>query len=161
MPIKKIREPIYGVSITFICKEEKKKVVEYLKKITGKDYEDYWEGGGGFFVRPHGNKFNYYIIITDSGDNKWEKVLSHEALHVTSRVLRDRGLKLSDNSEEAFTYYIAWIVQECSSIYKNYRKKIMKPKSKVVTKEVLDKTMAKDKKDDMKMIKSAMKKKKK
>lgn len=39
-----------------------------------------------------------------NADLKSVIILAHEALHVASRILRNRGIVLCDESEEAFTY---------------------------------------------------------
>lgn len=38
--------------------------------------------------------------------------LAHEALHITSGILGWRGLKLTDDSEEAYTYTMTHIIRE-------------------------------------------------
>lgn len=40
-------------------------------------------------------------------------VIAHECLHATSYVMRSRGLKLSRKSEEAYTYHMEWVLNEC------------------------------------------------
>lgn len=37
-------------------------------------------------------------------------VLAHEAVHAAWYALSDLGMKFSDESDEAFAYYIGWIV---------------------------------------------------
>jgi|SRR5690606_13935475 len=44
------------------------------------------------------------------------KNIAHEALHATYRILRSRGLHLTYESEEAFTYLLGHIVEQ---IYNN------------------------------------------
>jgi hypothetical protein len=39
--------------------------------------------------------------------------LAHEALHCTSHALRMAGLAHTEETEEAYTYYQAWIIREC------------------------------------------------
>lgn len=38
--------------------------------------------------------------------------IAHEALHATHNVMDHVGVKLTDASEEAFAYYLGWLVRE-------------------------------------------------
>lgn len=38
-------------------------------------------------------------------------IVAHECFHVTSFILREAGLVLSNKSEEAFAYYLGWLVK--------------------------------------------------
>lgn len=38
-------------------------------------------------------------------------IVAHECFHATSYILRRSGLVLSDKSEEAFAYYLGWLVK--------------------------------------------------
>ncbi len=40
-------------------------------------------------------------------------MLAHESFHATDFVLSDRGFKLSDDSDEAYAYYLSWVFREC------------------------------------------------
>ena len=40
-------------------------------------------------------------------------VLAHESFHAAEFVLRERGMTLTDASDEAYAYYIAWMFREC------------------------------------------------
>lgn len=40
-------------------------------------------------------------------------VLAHESFHAAEFVLRARGFTLSDATDEAYAYYIAWMFREC------------------------------------------------
>lgn len=122
---KTVKDCLYGIKTTLLYSKDDEVIIDYLGKIMGKDYEDYLNGAG-FFCSP--DLFNFYIII-NKHTIEWQKTLVHECLHVTSRALRARGLELTDESEEAFTYYHAWLVSELSRIFTNYkRSKPMKAK---------------------------------
>lgn len=133
--IKTIYEPIYKCHVTLIIGESKEKSLKYLKKHANRsDLENNWEESGAFFCSEwRENKecfFNFFIVITDRGMHRWESVLAHEALHVTSRILRERGFKLTTASEEAFTYYLTWIVENFTKAYKMKAKSTSKKDSK-------------------------------
>lgn len=42
-------------------------------------------------------------------DAQYLSVLAHECFHAAEFVLRARGMKLTDESDEAYAYYIAWM----------------------------------------------------
>lgn len=126
--IKTIKDPVYKCSITLLFREKKDKVLSYLSRNAKRnDMESRWNSGSGFFCNEWyegmDNQFNFFIVITDKGEYKWEAVLAHESLHVTSRILRERGLELTDESEEAFTYYLGWIIENFTKAYKKKGRK--------------------------------------
>jgi hypothetical protein len=121
--IKTIYEPIYKCSVTLIIGESKNKSLIYLAHNANRtDMLDRWESSGAFFCsewRENKECFsNFFIVITDRGMYRWEALIAHEGLHVTSRILRERGFKLTTASEEAFTYYLTWIVENFVKAYK-------------------------------------------
>ena len=46
-------------------------------------------------------------------DALYLSVLAHECFHAAEFVLRERGMTLTDASDEAYAYYIAWMFREC------------------------------------------------
>lgn len=40
-------------------------------------------------------------------------VMAHECFHAAEFLLRERGMVLTDSSDEAYAYYIAWMFREC------------------------------------------------
>lgn len=48
-----------------------------------------------------------------TNDGKYLSVLAHESFHAAEFVLRERGMTLTDSSDEAYAYYIAWMFREC------------------------------------------------
>jgi hypothetical protein len=49
--------------------------------------------------------------------------VAHECLHVTARVLMDRGVKLSLDSEETYTYYLSSLVREVEKSFTLYKRR--------------------------------------
>lgn len=39
-------------------------------------------------------------------------IVAHECFHATSFILRESGLVLTNDSEEAFAYYLGWLVRQ-------------------------------------------------
>jgi hypothetical protein len=52
-------------------------------------------------------------------DGMYLSVLAHECFHAAEFVLRERGMQLTDASDEAYAYYIAWMFR---NIYKRLAK---------------------------------------
>ena len=48
-------------------------------------------------------------------DAVYLSVLAHECFHAAEFVLRERGMKLTDESDEAYGYYIAWMFRHVYS----------------------------------------------
>lgn len=63
------------------------------------------------------------ISDTDSGDvlvfwiaaHADVSVIAHEAFHATYWILKRKGLSLDESSEEAYTYFLEWLVREITS----------------------------------------------
>jgi hypothetical protein len=74
------------------------------------------ETGGGFNVFEHGKDKTEvcYIWAAD------KRSLVHECFHAVSYTLRSRGIKLTDDSDEAFAYSLGFLFDE---IIKNCRKR--------------------------------------
>jgi hypothetical protein len=162
MPIKKISEPIYRKNIHFIFDTPKDKALAYLKKyFIPLNFDDHWERAGVMY----GDDADYFIVLPDKKPT-WTvtTIIAHEAFHAVAKIMRSKGIELCSESEEAFTYYHTWILQSFTDFYNQHykRTKTMKAKpAKSAIKKAINQFAKKDKKEDMKMIKSAMKKGKK
>lgn len=53
----------------------------------------------------------------------WISVLAHEALHAVDHVLSDRGIKLTRESHEAYTYFHEAIMRRCLNALMPSKKK--------------------------------------
>lgn len=89
-----------------ICRKELK------NNILPKDKET----GGGFNVFNYGNKEHTEVCYIWACN---KRNLVHECFHAISYVLRSRGIKLTDDSDEAFAYALGFLVDE---ILKNKRR---------------------------------------
>lgn len=127
MPIIKIDDPIYRNKITFVYDEPDKKIIKYLKDKADYDATEIVERSHGFFVSME--TCGYYIVIRNNCVN-WIGTLVHECMHVTSQVLRERGIQLSSETEESYTYYIQWLFNACAlpTVKKKQIKKNKSPK---------------------------------
>lgn len=67
---------------------------------------------GHWRLYPHnGYEADYLCIRRGLTRTTEAAVVGHEAAHVTFHALRFAGLKLTEESEEAFCYYHQWIVR--------------------------------------------------
>lgn len=53
-------------------------------------------------------KSDYYIVL--SLDNYTYGTLTHECIHCVGRIFRDRGILADFENDEAFSYYVGWLV---------------------------------------------------
>lgn len=134
MTIATLIDPVYNFKFIFICKTDKDKALAYLKEFFPDCYfEDNWKKAGFAYVD---NESGIATIVIPDRKPTWDitTILAHEVLHITSRVLRCRGITLCDESEEAFTYHLTWLMQSLTDIYRRSKKQ-MKSKSKAVSKK--------------------------
>ena len=54
------------------------------------------------------------ILTSKTGDNPLNviPIITHEALHATIRILEVKGIRMSEDSEEAYTYLQQYLVKE-------------------------------------------------
>jgi hypothetical protein len=176
MPTKTISDHLYRVRIHFIYKEPIDKAYQFVAKqgdyCSKEQFDKCFKKASGFVI--WANEQEICLILTDHDGNAKAGTIVHELFHVVDHVFRDKGLKLTDESAEAYAYYLGWLMDElvvfCKAAekitqlktkvtkLKTRLKKMKAKKSKLVTKADLKKFAAKDKKEDKKMIKSAIKK---
>jgi hypothetical protein len=122
MPIKIIKEPIYQSHIHFIFDTPKNKVLAYLnKRFKPMNFDDHWEKAG---IMYSDDEFHDYFIILPDKKPTWtaSTIIAHEAFHVAAKVMQGKGIILSRESEEAYNYYLTWIIQSLTDIYNKHKK---------------------------------------
>ena len=55
------------------------------------------------------------IIKPDADIN----TICHEAFHITSGILEDAGLTLTESSEEAYAYLVGWVAEKIQKVLTN------------------------------------------
>lgn len=62
----------------------------------------------------HNEALNLMILTSEIGEEPTDliPIISHEALHATIRILDTRGIQMSNDSEEAYTYLQQYIIKE-------------------------------------------------
>lgn len=62
-----------------------------------------------------------FSIVYINDDKCRAHTLAHESFHLAYTILRNAGVRLSRNSEEAFAYLIDWIFQTLMFSYQEYK----------------------------------------
>jgi uncharacterized protein YfbU (UPF0304 family) len=176
MPIKTISDYLYRVRIHFIYGETLDialKAFSRKSKNLKKDwFTDSFNHSAGFVA--WAAEQDIFLILPEYPATVETTI--HEAFHLVDNIFRRKGLALSEESAEAYAYYLGWITQKLAN-FLHYVEKIKKLENKVTKLKKRYKTMKskspksaikkainqfakKDKKDDMKMIKAAIKKSK-
>lgn len=58
-----------------------------------------------------------YLFVARTGTRDAQLVvLAHECFHHVAYTLMRAGMRLSDDSEEAFAYYLEWTMEQCMAI---------------------------------------------
>jgi hypothetical protein len=79
-----------------LSKEEAQEVVLEMKQRTSRHH--------GLFMGSQGLHLIRLYIPADMNNPSFHGVLAHEVLHATCHLLRERGMELCEESEEAYTY---------------------------------------------------------
>ena len=69
-------------------------------------------GVNGRFIGTHSIKYGSVVTIWINPRKTGIPVLAHELLHAITYVLDARGLVLSDHTDEAYAYYLEWLMRE-------------------------------------------------
>lgn len=109
-----LEDPIYnsGIMVQFggdindLLKEYAKKLKQDVPK-----KEDNWRGLGNFTAYEHHKGGALWIK-----NRKDHSTISHECLHATFHVMTRMGMPLVEASEEAWAYYLGWLVKEIHNL---------------------------------------------
>lgn len=114
---KSIKVPLYHQTLQIIvCDDVEKEIEEVNKKFYANcdrfDFAGYAEATG-----------NYHLILLNKKYLKDETfaigTIAHEALHITSFILKRVGIKPDVNNDEAQAYLLSWIVEQ---VYEQFKK---------------------------------------
>lgn len=120
MKIKKLNDRMYLQDITVVYGCSSDDLVQYLcKKHKAKINLDNKDSNGTYF-----RVFDSNYIWLESFD--WsigdQGILHHEIFHCTSYILRNLGMDLSNDSDEAFAYYHQMLTMETLNALKETHK---------------------------------------
>lgn len=161
MAFKKIYDPLYKYNIHIAYDETAESIYRYGQKIKIKsslaDLERTFKDSSAVVLHC---STDCDVLVAFLERNTAFKHMAHEAFHITCEIFRSRGLFLDSSSEEAYAYYLEWVFSRIDCFLRQEFSMKKKPaKSKFVTKAEFNQYKKKDVKDDMKMIKKAVKKK--
>ena len=105
---------LYDVTV-FLLKGDSSAAQAWLKKTFDEDYSGEWMGAKTAFIsHKRGCALMLWFPSWFSLKNPTHlSVLAHESFHAAEFCLRERGMTLTDASDEAYAYYIAWTFREC------------------------------------------------
>ncbi len=122
----RISDPIYNTVIHYFNFRKEEDYCKALKSLFGIERQLDGGIGGCFeeFAPSDSQPFDTILCIWTAG--KSTEFVAHEILHTVFNVLNRAGLKLSDETDEAFAYYTEYLMREISNFNKG---KSQKPKA--------------------------------
>lgn len=113
MPFKKIRDDFWRVFIHVSYKETFEKAYKYAKKkgleLSFDEFKDYYETSAGFVIWCDEQNVMIVLCSDSSIESAQAGIITHECFHAVSAILRKRGIKLTEESEEVYAYYLEWL----------------------------------------------------
>ena len=117
--IKAVNIPIYRGKLIIVLTNSNKKLQKYLPYFEDDIYAH-------TYLDNYRSRDGYYCILNFNNDYRkmYHGVIAHEAVHVSSFLLENRGVKLDFNNDEPAAYLVEWITDQ---IYSFINKKGFKP----------------------------------
>lgn len=104
---------VYPFNLIFSFNQSDKALNKTLKKYNVDCKNDcLLQNYEGFYI-PFGNGISLIRLRKFPKNVYWLSVLIHEITHAVIDILRQVGVKLSEKSEEAYTYLMEYITHEC------------------------------------------------
>lgn len=113
-------DPTWKANLHILWPVSGKQVEQYIKRNFGFKYE--WVGDpAARCIEIWSKGVGAHLICLNSWKEspKHYGILAHEAFHATHQILKERGVRLTDDSDEAFTYLLESIVDRCLQIMMN------------------------------------------
>jgi len=111
LKVSRIRDYAYFHDI-FLVLGSDKELQKWCAKHGGHEWKQSSSGRWMAIAEPSGYVTHYIVATTDHQKPWLLAVVAHEVLHLTFAVLKNAGIKYSDDSEEAFNYYFQFIFSE-------------------------------------------------
>ena len=105
--IKHIYDEIYRQNIYYVCCPTYAEFCKIMKKELKMDWKPKDVDGNFTVIESCGNLIG--VIYTNS---RKPDVVAHECLHAVSYFLRHKGIPLNDDTEEAYAYYLQFLVRQ-------------------------------------------------
>ena len=114
--LKSFNIPLYRGKLVVMLTDDKQFIKQYIPDFDNNSIYAHTINA------PFKGKDGYYIILNPK--NRCRKIyagtIAHEALHVTSFLFDNRGLKLDMNNDEAQAYLLEWIVDIVFDVINKY-----------------------------------------
>lgn len=107
--IQHIYDEIYRQNIYYVCCPSYAEFCKIMKKELDMDWEQKQKDVDGNFAVIENSGYLIGAIFTK---DRSPDTVAHECLHAVSFFLRSRGIPLNDDTEEAYTYYLQFLVRE-------------------------------------------------
>jgi hypothetical protein len=112
----KLPHDVYNCDIWFVRGQAKELQAFVAKTCPDADAEIRVRTGAKFLQYQRGGYMEYYILFLPNP--KWSRayktaMLVHECAHLANSVLSDHGVLWDANNDEAYTYYLQWLVANC------------------------------------------------
>jgi hypothetical protein len=120
-----MRVPLYGTHLAFrLLTEEKTLSVKDRYVYTDSELEQVVHYGITTTNYNYNKDNAYYKCVTIALNTSYFEgishgVIAHEALHATNMILSDAGISFSNESEEAFSHLLSWVVNSIYSVLKS------------------------------------------
>lgn len=106
--IKNIEIDIYGEVLTLLIHNTLEEAVKISSKLHKYNKEHSFKGYSGLTFVDVSEDICHIVLKCDATLN----IVSHECFHATCGILRQRGIELTEYSEEAFAYLHGFIVEK-------------------------------------------------
>lgn len=132
MKIKKIYEPVFFTNLLFLYDCTAFEAENYLRNLSGiKTRLEKCSGQTGSYIvmdNPQKEQKRYYIYIEKGKLNP--EILVHEVSHLCFISLFDCGIKITEETDEVFSYYMEWWIKKLKSalFFKKSGKKVFRKK---------------------------------
>ena len=107
-----IFDPLYRLNFYAVAGTSHERFRAIMKAEIKHQFEPCTSQGHFYVIERGAKKKRQEIGVIWSNDDTFH--LMHECLHATFWAMRSRGMVLSFDSEEAFTYYQGWLHETCS-----------------------------------------------
>lgn len=103
--------PLYGGIFGIIVSNDVTAIREHISEFDAENSNTVF---GHTFLTPYDGKESYFIVLNPKYEYKklTQGTIAHEALHVTTFVLNNRGININIDNDEAAAYFLDWVVDK-------------------------------------------------
>ncbi len=110
MKIKHIYDPIFRVNYYYFLTKSEGEFIKGINKQFNKNFciptEETKSGGFMVFVKKNTDICCFWA--------KSQSELAHEIIHCIAYTLIEKGIKLTDDTDEIYAYYMEYLLRECN-----------------------------------------------